>query len=227
VTTASARQDRPAEPRPPANSPDSARFTPPPKLRRRPSLIAGGVSAVCFGAVIAAWAWSSTTSTQEVLAARDTIHQGEVITAKDLERVRISGDQSLRPVPGTSFDEIVGQRAALDVAAGSLLTAESTTSDPLPPKGQSVVGIALTPAQVPAMPLHGGDAVRIVTTPGENGEATVPSPPFTSAVVVGTRLDETTGNTVVDVVVPHADAGLLAARAATGNVALVLDSGAE
>jgi hypothetical protein len=40
-------------------------------------------------------------------------------------------------------------------------------------------------------------------------------------------MDETTGNTVVNVLVPYADAGVLAARAATGNVALVLDSEAE
>ena len=32
------------------------------------------------------------------------------------------------------------------------------------------------------------------------------------------------GQTIVDLLVPHADAAVLAARAATGNVSLVLDS---
>ena len=68
--------------------------------------------------------------------------------------------------------------------------------------------------------------VRIVT-PGDNGEAPANAPAFTVAEVVGTYLDETTGNTVVNVLVPYVDAGVLAARAATGNVALVLDSGTE
>ena len=227
MTTTSTREDRVADPRPSAAGESGTTFTPPPKLRRRPSLIAGGVVAVCLGALLAAWAWTSTTSTEEVLAARDTIHRGEVISADDIERVRISGDPALQPLPASAFEDVVGQRAALDIAAGGLLTAESTTSGALPPPGQSVVGIALTPAQVPALPLHGGDQVRIIVTPGENGDTSTSSPPFTTAVVVDTLLDETTGNTVVDVLVPYAEAGVLAARAATGNVALVLDSGAE
>jgi hypothetical protein len=86
------------------------------------------------------------------------------------------------------------------------------------------VGISLTAAQLPAVSLRGGDQVRIITTPGQNGDAPAGTPQFTSAQVVDTRVDEASGNTVVDVEVPYADAGVLAARAATGNVALVLDS---
>ena len=227
MTTTSTREDRLADPRSPTAGESGTTFTPPPKLRRRPSLIAGGVVAVCLGALLAAWAWTSTTSTQEVLAARATIHRGDVITADDIERVRITSDPALHPVSASAFEDVVGQRAALDIAAGGLLTTESTTSDALPPQGQSVVGIALTPAQVPALPLHGGDQVRIIVTPGENGDTSTSSPQFTTAVVVDARLDETTGNVVVDVLVPYAEAGVLAARAATGNVALVLDAGAE
>jgi hypothetical protein len=66
--------------------------------------------------------------------------------------------------------------------------------------------------------------VRIVLTPGQNGAAPAGTPQFSTAEVVDTRTDESTGNTVVDVLVPYADATLLAARAATGDVALVLDS---
>ena len=89
------------------------------------------------------------------------------------------------------------------------------------------VGIALTPAQVPTLPLHGGDHVRIIVTPAADGPAPAGTPQFTAAQVVVTSVDDTTGNTVVNVLVPYADASVLAARAATGNVALVLDSGAE
>jgi hypothetical protein len=72
--------------------------------------------------------------------------------------------------------------------------------------------------------MRGGDKVRIIVTPGDNGHAGGGAPPFTPAVVVDTALDETTGNTVVNVLVPYIDASVLAARAATGHVALVLDS---
>lgn len=222
MTTTSARADRGTQPSmTPGASPA---FTPPPKLRRRPELIAGGVATICIGALLAAWAWTSTTHTEEVLAARATIHQGDIITAKDLQRVRISGDPAVQPLPASSYDDIVGQRAALDVAAGSLLTKESTSSTALPPEGQSIVGISLTGSQVPALPLRGGDRVRIVVTPGQDGAAPAGAPEFSTAEVVDTRIDEATGNTVVDVLVSYADASVLAVRAATGSVALILDS---
>ena len=44
-----------------------------------------------------------------------------------------------------------------------------------------------------------------------------------SAEVIGASTDEVSGNTVVDVLVPYADATVLADRASTGNVALVMD----
>ena len=224
--TTSAREDRKTGPR--TATPESGTsITPPPKLRKRPALLGAGIAITAFGCVLGAWAWSATTSTEEVLAARDTIHRGEVISAEDVQRLRISGDPALEPLPASSYDDIVGQRAALDISAGGLLTSESTTGEPLPPQGQSIVGISLTPAQVPALPMYGGDKVRIIVTPAANGDAPAGTPQFTVAEVVDTDLDETTGNTVVNVLVPYADAGVLAARAATGNVALVLDSGAE
>jgi hypothetical protein len=69
--------------------------------------------------------------------------------------------------------------------------------------------------------------VRIVVTPGEGGDQPSGSPQFTAARVVDSRTDAANGRTVVDVEVPYADCSVLAARAATGNVALVLDSGAK
>lgn len=221
-----AREDRRTGPRP-ATPETATSITPPPKLRRRPALVVAAVIVTALGCLLGAWAWSATTNTQEVLAARNTIHRGAVIEADDIRRIRISGDPALSPLPASAYENVVGQRAALDIAAGSLLTTESTADQPLPPQGQSIVGISLTPAQVPGMRLYGGDKVRVIVTPGDNGAAPANAPQFTVAEVVGTYVDETTGNTVVNVLVPYADASVLAARAATGNVALVLDSGSE
>lgn len=224
--TTSAREDRRTGLHSPAPE-TGAGLMPPPKLRRRPAMVIAAVIVTALGCLIGAWAWSATTDTQEVLAARSTIHRGEVIEAGDVERVRISGDPGLSPLPASAYDDVVGTRAALDIAAGSLLTTDATADEPIPAKGESVVGISLTPAQVPGMPLYGGDRVRIVVTPGESGDPPSGSPQFTLGEVVDTSVDETTGNTVVNVLVPYADAGVLAARAATGNVALVLDSAQE
>ena len=210
-----------------ASTPAATPLVPPPKLRRRPALAAGAIVAICLGAILAAWAWTSTTHTQEVLAARTTIARGSVIGAADLQRVRISADPALHPLPASAYEDVVGKRAALVIAAGGLLTAEETTSSALPPSGMSVVGIALTPAQAPGLRLQSGDRVRIVVTSGEGGDQPSGSPQFTAARVVDSRTDPGSGQMVVDVLVPYADASVLAARAATGNVALVLDSGAK
>lgn len=216
------RDDRMTGPDPAPAAPPVA---PPPKLRRRPALIAAAAVLVAIGAILAAWAWTSTTNTQEVLAARDTISRGAVITSDDIARVRINADPALQPLPASAYDVIVGQRAALDIAAGSLLTEAATQAEPLPPDGMSVVGVALTAAQAPGLTLRNGDRVRVVLTPGEGADAPTGSPPFNEAEVVGARTDEMTGELVVDLLVPRSEAGVLAARVATGNVALVLDSG--
>ena len=39
-----------------------------------------------------------------------------MIEADDLARVRVSADPALTPVPAGQFDQVVGQRAALDIA---------------------------------------------------------------------------------------------------------------
>jgi hypothetical protein len=186
--------------------------------------MAGAVAAICLGALLAAWAWTATSSTQDVLVARHTIERGSVITAGDLARVHVSTDPALTPVSANEFDQVVGKRAALDISAGGMLTPESFTSNVVPGNDQSVVGVSLTPAQEPGLGLHDGDRVRVVVTPGQDADVPAGTPLFSEAQVVGVHTDEQSGNTVVDLLVAHADAGVLAERVATGHVALVLDS---
>lgn len=206
------------------SGPAASQLVPPPKLRRRPALVAGAIAAICLGALLAAWAWTATTNTQEVLAARHSIERGSVIEADDLARVRLSADPALNPVAASEFDHVVGQRAALDIAEGGLLTPSSFSSTVVPAAGDSIVGVALNPAQVPGIDLQNGDHVRVVVTPAQGEGLPAGAPLFNDAEVVGVRLSEETGQTVVDVLVPYADAAVLATRVATGNVAVVLDS---
>ena len=64
-----------------------------------------------------------------------------------------------------------------------------------------------------------------VVTPGAQGDvATGTSPTSIAATVVGVRGPGDNGQIVVDVSVPFDQAAELAARAATGKIALVLDS---
>ncbi|GAA1069677.1 hypothetical protein GCM10009641_88220 [Mycobacterium cookii] len=187
-------------------------------------MVAGAVAAICLGALLAAWAWTSTTNTQEVLVARSTIERGSLITEDDLARVRVSADPALSRVAASAFDDLVGKRAALDIAEGGLITPGATTTETVPGDGASIVGVALSPAQSPGMALQAGDRVRLVVTPPPGGDQSSGPPAFNDAEVVEVNYDSESGVLVVDVLVPHADATVLAARAATGNVALILDS---
>ncbi|GGD24508.1 SAF domain-containing protein [Nocardioides daphniae] len=209
------------------NDPESTRsnpLVPPPKLRRRPALVVAAAVAILLGALLGGWAWTATTNTEELLVARTTIERGAVIEADDLARVQVNADPALSPVPASLFDEIVGQRAAYDIAAGVLLTPQTYTRSLIPDAGSSIVGVALTPAQAPGLALSPGDRVRVVVTPALGDTPPTGGESFSEATVAGVHVSQETGQTVVDVLVPHAEAALVAARAATGNVALVLDS---
>jgi hypothetical protein len=204
--------------------PAATALVPPPKLRRRPALVVAAIGAICIGALLAGWAWTATTNTQEVLVARHSIERGAVIEADDLARVQLSADPALKPVSASQFDQVVGQRAAVDIAEGGMLTPGSFTAEVVPGAGQSVVGVALTPAQAPGLGLQYGDTVRVVVTPAQGEELPAGTPLTNDATVVDVHTSDETGQTVVDLLVPKADAAVLATRIATGNIALVLDS---
>ena len=194
------------------------------KERRRPWVFALMAALVAAGALGTAYAFTSVNDTQEVLVVANDIKRGETIEAGDLSVVRVSVDPALSPVAGSQKAELEGSRAAVDLWAGTLLTEQAVTDSLVPGEGESLVGISLTPGQMPSEPLYGGDVVRIVTTPGDQGEVTDEEPVTIEAVVVGVSRVEETGETVVDVSVPEREAADLAARAATGRVALVLDA---
>ena len=214
----------------PADGPAPSTAVPnPPRARRRWGLFAAMVLVVALGALGNVWLLASTTTAQEVVAARSTIERGSVIAREDLITVRIELDPSLHTVPGGDLAGLVGQRAALDVAAGSLVTTESVTTSTVPLDGNSLVGIGVAQARMPGVALVAGDRVRVVATPAQvTGITAGATPVSVGAVVVGTQPGtDATGagaETIVTVQVPTADSAALAAMAATGNVALVLDS---
>lgn len=195
------------------------------KEKRHPLVFAVMAVVTAAGALVFAWAYNSASNTEPVLAIAADVHRGEVIEEDDLKVVRVSVDPALTPVSGSEMASVVGSRADVDLWAGTLLTEGAVAEKLVPTEGNSLVGISLTPAQMPSEPLYAGDAVRIVTTPDDQSQQTNTSAATAvDATVIGvTRVDET-GETVVNVSVPHDKAADLAASAASGRVALVLDS---
>jgi hypothetical protein len=196
----------------------------PPKLRRRPVVAAASVVAVCGGGLLSAYAYTSTANTHAVLAVTATVHRGDVIMAGEVATVRIGVDPALHPVAADRLGRVVGQRAATDLPAGSLVTEESVTATLIPPRDMSVVGVGLPSALLPGEPLQAGDRVRVVATPGQQGEVAAGKQRTLAATVVSVHPDPDNAQTVVSLQVPHALAAEVAARASTGKVALVLDS---
>jgi hypothetical protein len=165
----------------------------------------------------------------EVLAVAHPVAAGEVITESDLTQASVQLDPALKPYPASDRSKVVGKRAAVSLSPGGMLSRGQVTEHALVGDDEQLVGIGLKSTQLPASPLAAGDQVQVVSTPGEGeqdtSKAEQETPPKTIAarvVRVGSR-DTATGEVVVDVAVPSLDGPTLAARAAGGNVALVVD----
>lgn len=187
-------------------------------------MIALSVALICVGGLASGWAWQSTSTAQEVLTVRETVLRGALIEEDNLVRVRIGVDPAIKAVPAVEMATLVGQRAALDIVAHSVVTEGQVKDVVVPPKGFSVVGLSLTAAMLPTEQLAVGDKVRVVTTTAGEGAAAAAAPAAYGATVVRSSPDEITGNTLVNVQVATDVAPGVARRAAAGEVALVLDS---
>jgi hypothetical protein len=179
---------------------------------------------VILGALASAWAYTSLGNAQEVVAVRADVARGQVIKAESLQVVRIGVDPALRTVPSNQASALVGQRAAVDLKAGQLLVPGAVTSEVVPRQGKSAVGLSLTAAQMPSEPLVVGDKVRVVSTPGAQGDLGTTAPIVFSGEVIAVSDQGSDGTTAVTVEVDADRAPELAAGSASGKVALVLDS---
>jgi hypothetical protein len=167
------------------------------------------------------WLWTSASAATEVVAVRTLVERGQVIALEDLTTVRVTLDPALRTVPASGLESLVGKRAVTDLAAGTLVAPEQVSDAVVPGAGMAVVAVPIAPGLVPSEPLRAGDTVRLVQAPAQGVEVT-----GAPAEITGTVLNVTPGDTetVVDVLVADNRAGELAARAASGDLALVLAS---
>ncbi len=139
-------------PPPPPIAPSAPKVTARAKQRRRPLLFALCAVLVAAGALGAAFAYTSLNDTQEVLVVSRDITRGDVIEAGDISVVRVSVDPALTPISGDQRSSIEGSRAAVDLWAGTLLSEQQVAETLVPGEGESLVGISLTPAQMPSEP---------------------------------------------------------------------------
>lgn len=199
----------------------------PTRARRRPALIALGLALVALSVLASVYLTSTLGRTYQVLAIQGEIPRGAEITAANIATVELpTGPTLLDPVLAEDFDQYVdqGKVATTSLTNGQLLTQDSVADEVGPAAGQSIVGIALAPNQMPgSLTLQAGDKVRVVETPATGGEPPAEAPLAITATVAGTHGSDLGEQTIVDVEVASSNAAALAARAATGRVAIVLD----
>jgi len=215
---------------PPATSAADA----PPRAARavRPAVNAK-LAALAVGIIVlsvagAAALFSTVSGTSPVVMAAEPLAKGQLIDAGDLTTAAVAADPTVQVVPGSQLQHLVGQRAAVDVPAGALLTPGSLTSDLIPGPGQSLIGVPVTSSQAPLADLPPGTRVRLVQMPEASATGTAASTPAAPvpAIVVSSGFAPD-GMRVIDVTVDDSDAAEVTAWAAAGRAAVVVDTAAR
>lgn len=197
----------------------------PVQSKPRKPIIGAAIALIIIFALVFAWLLNTQGQNLTVFAAKGEISRGHVMTVEDLTAVQIPEGQPIPHYLTTQQGEVVGKTAQVDIPQGSLVTPKTIgVGSGLGPE-QSMVGLSLTNAQLPPYPLTNGDKIRIVSTPANLAEAPKEAPTAISATVISSQRDTVSGQTLVAVLVPNTDAPELAAKAATGRVALILDGG--
>jgi len=203
---------------------------PVPKLKqpgrsRRPLMLALMVLTIVIGALSAWWLVQKSTERTAVVGVAHDVPWGQEVTAADLVQVEVVADPALKPIGWDQRAQIIGQRAATDLQARTLLTSRSVTGAQVPDKGSALVGVLVKSGQMPVTTLAPQDSVLLVQTgqtgavsSTSNADKPIPAEVFT----VGTP--DATGSRTVDVLVAQDAAPGIAAEAAAGRIAIVLVS---
>ncbi|MEN3122375.1 SAF domain-containing protein [Janibacter sp. LM] len=194
----------------------------PPKLRRRPMLVALSVLLIALGALLGAWLLSSLSGTESYVAVREDVQRGEQIQETDLVRTQLKRDGAISPVLWSQQGVIVGTYATVDMAKGSLVTRESVAAEIAPRAGHREVGLALMPGQSIAGELRNGEPIEVVIVPA-SADAGAPQEPV-AGYVLSARMSEDGQTRLVDVEVPESQAKAITAAASRQEVAIQVAS---
>lgn len=230
------REQKAAKPPRSAKTPRSARPPkpaatvlpePPTRARRNPRWIALGVVALCLGALGSFFLYRDLSHAQTVVVVTQTVYRGSVVQSDDLGIATVGDTPGVRTVPADQLDSLVGQRATVDLAAGSLLPEGVVGPVTIPAAKRTLVGINLTTGRAPLGYLTPGSAVRLVAVPPEGAE-----PGFTDAssnLAVQARVVDSTsgadgGSVFVNVDVGADQAVVVATLAAQNRLVVVRDA---
>jgi hypothetical protein len=198
-----------------------------PQRRWRPMLVWLGVAMIAIGGLIGWRLLATVGSTAEYLAVSQRVEAGSEITVAQLTKVRITNDPGLKPIRAADASTVIGKFATVGLVAGTLLTPEQLTDEPVPGPGKQLVGLSLGEERVPAKRLVPGDNVKLIITSDESpvDQGKNQAPVVVEAVVIDVNDGVKEGGTLLNVAVADRDAALVAARAAAERVVVSLSSG--
>lgn len=228
----------------PTRPASSARLTSPavpPALRRKASrpLLGVGVVVVVLCALGFASVYSGAAQRTLVLAVARDVAPGEVISDADLRDIELSAGAGIKAVPASERKAVVGQRAAVALAPGSLLARSQLASSPRLAAGEALVPVALPAGRFPSE-LGPGDRVAVVATaPGgsalfdgaqqplaQDSGSSGASPVLVQAKVLSVRTETApTRGALISLVVDDKSAPAVLAASAAGRVGLLLVGG--
>jgi hypothetical protein len=201
-----------------------AAVTPDPvRLRRRPILVTVGILLTVTASATAGWAVLHAQDTVRVLAVARPVSAGHQITSRDLTVLDLAANSTSSVLAAGDAKQAVGRYATVSLLPGQLLLRESLSDEVLPAAGSALVAVTVPSSRMPAVALEAGDRVLVVSTPADQEDpphADVPD--SLVALVVSTQPLPDTDQIVVTVQIEQARAALLAARAATGRIAIAV-----
>ncbi len=186
--------------------------------------LVGVVALILVGGLVLLYAVPAYTGhTTVVVMARD-VKLGSTLSAADVTTADVSVGEQVAVVHPQ--EGILGKTALSDLPQGSLLSPRLVGQAPTLAAGQDLVPVRVKLGQRPAQGLTFGQAVLAVPAPVDptspGGTVLLAVQPIRATVVSFGEPDPATGDVVVDLKVPQADAVALARAAATGSVTLVV-----
>lgn len=191
---------------------------------KRPALAALALLLILLGALGSALLVFRSGDRESVLAARDDIAFGQVMSRDDFSTVRAAAD-GVPLVPAGLIDSYVGTRATSAIPAGALLSPNMFNAKTLVPDDGEGVGIVLDPTRRPSQVPKTGQVVRVyfVAGGGTSTESQPDNPVIVNAArVIGVGHGAGAGTTSITLLVRSDLASDVANYASSGNLAVTV-----
>ncbi len=170
----------------------------------------------------AAYLYAQKGDTTEVLVLAREVPPGHQITTADLGTAEVSG--VVEVIEAEDANEVLGQYTVNGMTEGQILSPDAVTTHPMPGDGQRLVALNIPAGRLPSG-VTAGSAVEVLAAPAP-GEGAVreqlDAPQVIAARASAHSVEQVAdGTVVVTLLVPEADADIVATHSAAGAVTVV------